>query len=121
MIVMDTNDDVDNRLVDEQGTLRRLGGDRQLFQDFISIFMEDSRVQLEKIREALNANDATAAETNAHSLKGLVSNFGAKECVEVALKIERAGRDGDVSNCEENFARLEKLQRQLEVELKELS
>ena len=108
-------------LVDEQGTLRRLGGDRELFQEFISIYMQDSQIMLLEIREGLQANDASEVGKSAHALKGLISNFGAKEFVDVVLEIERAGRAGDVSECGDDFRRLEQLQQQLSDELHTIS
>ena len=108
------------KLVEHSAALKRLGGDEQLFSEFITIFMEDSPALLEQIRGGLDSKDESTVERNAHALKGLVSNFGAKECVEVALKLELAGRAGSVDNCDEDFQKLESLHGQLTEELKTL-
>lgn len=117
---MSTNQDRQERLVDQEGALQRLGGDRQLFNEFITIYMEDSPTLLEEIRRGLSSNDASAVEKNAHSLKGLMSNFGAKECVEFALKIELAGRAGSVADCDEDFKNLESFHVRLSEELRSI-
>lgn len=117
---MNSNENPPSQLVDEEGALKRLGGDRSLFDEFISIFLEDSPELLSEIRQGLKSDDANAVGKNAHSLKGLMSNFGAKECVEVALKIELAGRAGEVAECDDDFQRLEHLHGQLASELKSL-
>ncbi|MDA8563685.1 Hpt domain-containing protein [Mariniblastus sp.] len=109
-----------DHLVDLDGALRRLGGDRQLFNEFITIFLEDSPTLLEEIRSGLGSNDSAIVEKSAHSLKGLMSNFGAKQCVELALKIELAGRAGSVDDCGSAFTGLEAAHRQLTEELKTL-
>ena len=75
-----------NQLVDEDGTLKRLDGDRQLFSEFISIFLEDSDVLMGEIGDGLQNDDALKVCKSGHALKGLISNFGAKECVDIALK-----------------------------------
>ena len=110
-----------NPLVDEEGALKRLGGDRQLFSEFISIFMEDSEILMNQIGEGLKDTDAEKVCQSGHAFKGLVSNFGAKECVDVALRLELAGRAGDVSSCEEDFETLKQLHVQMKDELKALS
>ena len=110
----------ETELVDIDGALQRLGGDRQLFKEFITIFLEDSPALLKEIGEGLANNDPTGVEMTAHSLKGLMSNFGAKDCVDVALKIELAGRVGSVDSCDEDFRKLELLHSRLTDELKTL-
>ena len=107
-------------LVDQEGALQRLGGDHQLFNEFITIFVEDFPTLLDEIRSGLATGDASSVEKSAHSYKGLVSNFGAKECVELALNLELAGRAGDVSECDEEFGKLEALNEQLVDQLKEI-
>jgi len=115
---MGANGDRQSQLVDQNGTLRRLGGDQQLFNEFITIFIEDSPTLLEELRSGLSSQNAASVEKSAHSLKGLMSNFGAKECVELALKIELAGRAGVVTDCEDDFGKLQTLHAQLTDELK---
>ena len=110
-----------NQLVDEDGALKRLGGDRQLFNEFISIFMEDSEILMGEIGDSLKSADTEQVCKSGHALKGLVSNFGAKEFVDVALKLELAGRAGDVSMCESDYLKLKNLHSQLKEELQSLS
>jgi len=114
---MSSNKDQQESLVDKTGALQRLGGDRQLFSEFITIFLEDSPELIANIRKGLETNDATTVEKNAHSLKGLISNFGAKECVELALKLELAGRAGSVEDCDDDLDTLEQLHYRLTKEL----
>ena len=74
---------------DEAGTVERLGGDRQLFQDLVRFFLEDSQEITAKLEERCAANDSTGTERAAHSLRGICSNFGAKEVVDLCWVVER--------------------------------
>ena len=117
---MSMTDNEPNQLVDEEGSLKRLGGDRQLFCEFISIFMEDSEVLMKEICDGLQNADADKVSKSGHALKGLISNFGAKECVDTAFKLELAGRTGDVSMCKADFEKLKELHNRMKEELQAL-
>ncbi len=101
------NNDVNRKpAVDFQGAMVRLGGDRQLFLDFVQILGEDGPVLIKKIETAIDSSDCQQLEHSAHALKGLVSNFGARDCVADALLLEQAGRSEDLSNVDAPFQRL---------------
>jgi HPt (histidine-containing phosphotransfer) domain-containing protein len=68
--------------------MRRLGGDIELFREFVEIFREDSPLLLESIRQGARDRDGVTLSRGAHSLKGLTSNFGARGAVEVAKLLE---------------------------------
>ena len=74
--------------------------------DFIEIFMEDAPALIKEIDRALNAVDASALQHSSHALKGLLLNFGAKQCVDAALALEKAGRANEVENAKEDYERL---------------
>ena len=114
---MNKLDNDSDPLVDEKGALQRLGGDRQLFCEFISIFMEDSEVLMSELSNGLQNSDAEQVSKSGHALKGLISNFGAKPCVDTAYKLELAGRTGDVSTCDDDFERLKELHSRMKEEL----
>ncbi|HUT22972.1 MAG TPA: Hpt domain-containing protein, partial [Sumerlaeia bacterium] len=60
------------------------------------VFLEDAPLQISKLREALEANDAAVAERTAHTIKGASANIGATAMRERASKMELAARDGDL-------------------------
>lgn len=107
-------------LVDQAGTLKRLGNDRQLFVEFIAIFLEDTPALLNTMKKGIANDDPVDVSRSAHALNGIISNFGAQECVEVAWKIEAAGRSGDVSQCASDFERFEPLFQRLKNELQSI-
>src|SRR6266481_5501371 len=84
--------------LDEAIALTRVGGDAELLCEVIGLFLDDYPHSLEKIREAVNAGDPSAVEQHAHSLKGSVSIFGAKDALEAAFSLEKQGHSGDLTD-----------------------
>jgi histidine phosphotransfer protein HptB len=67
-------------------TLRELSpGDDSFLQEIIGIFLNDSPIRLQEIRDGLKSGDAKLVTRAAHSLKGSSGNFGAKR-MQVASK-----------------------------------
>ena len=96
-------------MVEYEASLQRLGGDKELFVEFIDIFMSDSPKMVEDICEAVDKSDPVQLEKSAHALKGLMLNFGAKACCDSALAFEIAGRENNLGGLKEetkNFRRL---------------
>lgn len=117
---MSDNSDQHAPLVDEEGALKRLGHDRQLFNEFITIFLEDTPDLIEKMEQGIAQKKPTVVSGSAHSLKGLMSNFGAQACVDVAWKIETAGRAGNIDQCEAEYEDFEPLYQRLKNELQSM-
>ena len=93
--------------LDQAVALNRVGGDFELLREVVELFLDDYPQAIEKIRAAVLAGDQTDLERQAHSLKGSVSTFGAKDAFEAALALEKQGRTGDLSSAAEGLARLE--------------
>jgi len=94
-------------MVDLEGSLKRLGGDRGLFLDFVQVFDEDSPGLIRAMREGVTNRDGPAIERAAHSLKGLVSNFGAHPVVRAAGRMEEVGKAEQWDRAESALDRLE--------------
>jgi PAS domain S-box-containing protein len=123
-IDMPINGDVsDNKfvLVEYESSLKRLGGDRELFAEFVEIFMSDSPKMLDDICSAVDSDDSQSLEKTAHALKGLMSNFGAKSCCDSALALELAGREQNVESVKDELPKLRDLYEQLCAELSSFS
>jgi HPt (histidine-containing phosphotransfer) domain-containing protein len=76
--------------------LERVGGDRQLLREIVTLFAEDAPEHLEAIRRAIPVGDAKALTESAHSLKGSAANFEAGPAADLALRLERMGRAGSL-------------------------
>jgi len=106
--------------LDEALALSRVGGDFELLREVVGLFLDDYPRAIEKIRNAVAANDASGVEHNAHSLKGSVSTFGAKNVFEAALALEKLGRSGNVSGAQEGLRTLENALQELRPDLEAL-
>ncbi|MFT5302751.1 MAG: HPt (histidine-containing phosphotransfer) domain-containing protein [Mariniblastus sp.] len=90
-------------LVDLEFSLSRLGGDSELLSEIVQIFFEDSPELLQELVIAVNASDAANTMRTAHILKGLVSNFGENEAVDLVRNIELAAREGDMDSARQHL------------------
>ncbi|MDQ6760748.1 MAG: Hpt domain-containing protein [Acidobacteriota bacterium] len=88
--------------------LSRLGGDSALLAQIASLFVHETRTQLPALRIAIEARDAPSIEHQAHSLKGSVANFGAKDAFGLAQTLERRGRQRDMTGVDEVFIALDR-------------
>ena len=79
-------------------TLRELGGDEEpeLFEELVTMFLDDTPGRLEALLQALEEGDAHALERTAHGLKSSCGNLGARRLAALCFEIESAGRAGDV-------------------------
>jgi HPt (histidine-containing phosphotransfer) domain-containing protein len=73
---------------DHAGSLERMGGDEQLFSEMVGFFVEDAPRWLAQIKEGIAQGDASLVHRSAHTLKGLVANFGAAAAQSAAGRIE---------------------------------
>jgi HPt (histidine-containing phosphotransfer) domain-containing protein len=74
---------------DFSAALARMRGDRTLLAALIAIFLEDGPLLMERIRHAYAEPNRAELNRAAHSLRGLASNFDARDVTQSALEIER--------------------------------
>ncbi len=107
-------------MIDLQFSLKRLGGDRVLLREIVQIFFEDSPKLLQELAGAFKASDSTSVRQAAHALKGLVSNFGENEAVELIRKVELAAKEDDMNSSRHDFSAFRDKYETLHRELTEL-
>lgn len=112
------NAQVPENVLDLQLALSRVGGDKQLLQEIAVLFIQDCPRALGEIQEAVTREDAAKLENAAHALKGSVANFGARDAVEAAFRLEQMGRANEMS---EAGGMLHKLESALSVVCTELA
>jgi two-component system, sensor histidine kinase and response regulator len=95
-------------IFDRKETLARMDGDWELFREVAGIFAADSRAMMQQIRNAIAAADSPGLHRAAHTLKGAVSNFGARASFDLALKLEQLGKSGEFAGAWDRFADLER-------------
>jgi HPt (histidine-containing phosphotransfer) domain-containing protein len=97
----------DRDVLDVADSLKRMGGDRELFCEFVEMFDEDRPRLLAAMHSAIPHRDAYSVHRAAHTLKGLVLNFSARPAADAAYELERMARAGDLSAANEALAGLE--------------
>ena len=103
---------------DLSGAMETVLGDEDLFREIAGMFIESCSDYIAKIKEGITGNDAGILEREAHSLKGAVGNFGAKEAYEAAYRLEKLGKEGEMATAEEELSNLERALNELVSEMK---
>ena len=57
-------------------------------KELVGLFLDECPQRMAEIREAITRRDATKLQQAAHTLKGSVGNFGAREAFEAARRLE---------------------------------
>jgi HPt (histidine-containing phosphotransfer) domain-containing protein len=82
------------------------GGDPTLLVEVIDMVLADSPETERAIHRALEAGDGAAVAAAAHALKGTLGLFVKAGAYETVAELERAARQGDVSQVERASERL---------------
>lgn len=82
---------------DRAAALSRVGGDAQLFQSLISIYVEDCARSLAELRDALAAGDSPTLGRAAHTIKSMTRFFSIDDVSEIAQRLELMGQRGELS------------------------
>ena len=72
-------------------------GDASLVTTLVDLYLDQAPKLIADIEKAAASKDSVALERSAHTLKGSVGNFRAKNAWQLAQSIEYAGRSGDTS------------------------
>lgn len=91
------------QILDGDAFLQRLEGDRPLARELLALFEEHVPAQVEALRTAVGARDASAIEVAAHGLKGVLNNVHAERAGQMALRLERMGRTGTLQQADAAF------------------
>ncbi len=94
-------------MIDLQAALASVCGDEALLRELIGLFLESCPGLLNDIREAIASRNAARVKRAAHTLKGSVGYFSAPAAVVAAQRLERMGRDNDLTGVEEASRQLE--------------
>ena len=95
-------------IFDAAAMLRNIGGDTDLLEQLVEMFLQRHQTMLEAIRAALADRDQVAVEQAAHALKGTASNLCASEVVLYAGQLEAFGRLGTLVEGPMIYTQLEK-------------
>ncbi len=92
--------EADEALADLDTALERLGGDQQLLESVIRMFLEECPSMMANLRVAVLHRDAKSLELAGHMLRGSIAHLGAATACELAFKLELMGKDGNLAESE---------------------
>jgi HPt (histidine-containing phosphotransfer) domain-containing protein len=82
--------------LDYSSALQWADGDRSLLAELAEVFVEDCPQRMNELEEAVKGNNTNMIRNAAHSLKGMVSGFGARRANTLAQEMEDLGRAGNL-------------------------
>jgi len=104
----DVEEEMTYQVFDQDTALSRVDNDMELFKEIAALFFDDSAKLLGEIREAIKLGDVRMLEKAAHTLKGAISNFFAKEAFDAALKMEAMAREKKLTDVDAAYSELER-------------
>jgi two-component system sensor histidine kinase/response regulator len=91
---------------DYEAAIENMGGDEELFQEILGLFLDDCPRLLAELQTAIANGDPEGLKRAAHTLKGTSGHFAAAGISAAALRLEAAGRSG---SCDSASADLDAL------------
>ena len=100
--------DSSNLTFDHGELLARVGNDRELLHDLLTIFKDEFPRHLQALREAVISGDGKFVAVAAHTLKGMLLNLAAGQAAAAAGRLEQMGFSGEASGFQEAFLAFER-------------
>jgi two-component system, sensor histidine kinase and response regulator len=97
---------VEKYCVDWSVALRITQGDRELLREIAGAFLEECRIVLADLKQALKEKDAPTAQRMAHTIKANFRTFGVNDAHDLAFECEKAGKAGDLDCVAKNLVEL---------------
>ena len=94
-------------VVDWDGLAENFEHDSQAMAMIVEIFLETITHTLENLRIAILNSDSRKIALASHNLKGAISNFGARDAVRLAQRLENIGIGHETGDAPFLFSRLE--------------
>ncbi len=114
-----TSDEEQFPVFDEKSLFDRTMQDKAFMFDVIDIFLCDAPVMLDRLSVSLSSKDCGLSASEAHTLKGSLSNLGAMLMAKTAAEIEDALKKGDIDKAVSLLSQLRLQFEQLKTEIKE--
>ena len=94
--------------IDLEQAMTNLGGDRELFDEVLTVFLGSIPGLLGELREACTNTDPKRLRAAAHSLRGSASNICAEPMRRIAAQLEEVGTQDEVISASSLLSELEK-------------
>jgi len=81
--------------------------DREFLMELLNGFLENVRVQIKTLNQAISEDDYEKVAIEAHSIAGGAKNLSAHELGRIATELEKLGRSNTLESVREIFKQLE--------------
>lgn len=88
-------------------SVRRIGGNIALYYALIEKFKENQKNVVQKIHDAITANDLKTAERLAHTLRGIAGSLGAESLQSLAQLLEKNFNQGELLETETQLLKVD--------------
>ena len=103
----DGQDAPEQQPIDVETALDQLGGDRELLDDVVRIFVDTVPDLLTELRSACSSSDAKQVQASAHGIKGAASNICAEPIRGLAQRIEEMGKQDELEHLDSALVQLQ--------------
>jgi HPt (histidine-containing phosphotransfer) domain-containing protein len=101
--------------------IRNLQGGEAILAKVIDLYLEDSPLILNNIRDAIKQDDPDALRSSAHKFKSSSANLGADRLAELCKQLEALGRSGSAEGAAAILVEVEGAYESVQASLKEMS
>ncbi|RLB07078.1 MAG: hypothetical protein DRG27_06805 [Deltaproteobacteria bacterium] len=92
--------------IDMKRAMDAVGGDKELLNELLNMFYEDSKAKLKEIKEAIKNKDYEKLRELVHAVKGASANIGLTEIYEICLELENMAKKKDISGSDKLYSKL---------------
>lgn len=93
-------------MIELETALQRLDGDLALYQELLTLFLDDTPIQLETLEQGLEGGNVELVSRQAHSLKSASGSIGADVLCRTAASCEMISKSGNLAEARELFMKL---------------
>lgn len=90
----------DEKILDLDTALADMAGDREIYEEVVAVFLQDTPNTLQDISNAYSESDISTLNRLCHSIKSASRSIGGIKLGAVAEKLEHESSKNDLSNAE---------------------
>jgi len=79
-----------------------------LIADYVTLFFDDTKPRLARLRQAIETKDAGAVQFESHTVEGAYREVGAEAMAQLTCDLELLGRSYDLRGADDKMAQLQK-------------
>lgn len=99
--------------LDRESILARLGGDEEIYQVMVDMFLQDYSTNCTALAQAVAARDSVALSREAHTVKSLLAMFSDEAGAAHAFSLEVRAKGGQIAGLEQAVSSLQRRLREV--------